>query len=157
MGVGEAHSAREAFFDGVSIDGTAFESRDLCLRTFPKCHDFAPELVGKPLVALVELGMERTLPLGQPGTDFPLKLGYGRRRAFAGLQGRNLLDLCREPLGFLPLLGETQFGVFAGGVAQALDVFLECLEFGLIRAQPVVHQRGRRHGGRSAGFQAGNT
>ncbi len=76
----------------------------------------------------------------EPGADFLLQLLDGRVAGFARLHRGDLLDLGGEPLGFLALLGEPQFGLLPGGVDEPVDALLERFKAGLVGKQAVFEQ-----------------
>ena len=74
--------AVEAFFHGGAVGDPAFEAGDLGFGAFPKQGDFAAELAGEAVVAVVELGVEGALPVGEPTADLALELLDGGCRGF---------------------------------------------------------------------------
>ncbi len=117
--------AAEAFFEAILIEFPPFR--------------FIPDLSGEAPVAFLQMDVDGCLPIREPGSDPVLKLIHGAGLGLAGLGRGHALDLHGEPLGFLTILCQPQFGFPAGRFHHALDVFPQRRERYVVVGMAVQH------------------
>jgi hypothetical protein len=110
------------------------------------------------LLALVEVVLQGSLPVAQPGADPAFEAACGGLSILGASHRRNLLDLRGEPLGFRTLLLAPSLEFLTRGVGVTLDRLLQGLDARLGGAHAFFKWRGcHRQGTGSGRFQARNS
>ena len=154
-GAGGGGKPAESVVERVAVEHAALETGDLGFGIFPKCGNLLAQLAGQPLVTLIQVVVQRALPIVQPGADLAFELVDRGLGGFGGFQGGDLLNLQHQPLDFLALLERAAFEFRAGGFGEPLQRLLKRFQPGFVGAQAVFPLDGHVAGGRS-GFKVGD-